>query len=280
MEIGKYNMLEVLRRTSIGLYLGDKEGNDVLLPEKYVPRQTGVGEEIKVFIYKDSEDRIIATTLVPKIQLHQFALLQVEMANEVGAFLDMGLEKQLFVPFREQNQKMQAGKFYIVYMYLDPKTDRLVGSAKLNQFLDNKEITVQPGEEVDVLMWEPTDLGINVIINHRHKGLLYDNELFTEVEEGEIRRGYIKQIREDNKIDVQLQKSGYDNIIEPSSAALLAKLKSAEGGFLPLNDKSEPEEIARHLEMSKKTFKKAVGLLYRKKMISLEENGIRLIKTV
>jgi predicted RNA-binding protein (virulence factor B family) len=277
MEIGKYNMLEVLRRTSIGLYLGDKEGNDVLLPEKYVPRQTVVGEEIKVFIYKDSEDRIIATTLVPKIHLHEFALLKVEMANEVGAFLDMGLEKQLFVPFREQHPKMQPGKFYIVYMYLDPKTDRLVGSAKLNQFLDNKELTVQVGDEVDVLMWEPTDLGINVIINHKHKGLLYDNELFTEVEEGEIRKGYIKHIREDHKIDVQLQKAGYDNIIEPSSAALLAKLKAAEGGFLPLNDKSGPEEIARHLEMSKKTFKKAVGLLYRKKMISLEENGIRLI---
>jgi predicted RNA-binding protein (virulence factor B family) len=276
MEIGKYNELEVLRRTSIGLYLGDGQGNDVLLPSKYVPRNASIGERIRVFLYKDSEDRLIATNLVPKIKLNEFALLRVEMANEVGAFLDWGLEKQLFVPFREQKQKMQEGRFYIVYMYLDEKTQRLAASAKLNQFLDNTVLTVRTGDEVDVMMWEPTDLGINVIINNRHKGLLYDNEIFTEVEEGEVRKAYIKNIREDKKIDVQLQKPGYGNI-EPSSQLILNKLKEQEG-FIPLTDKSEPEEIARFLEMSKKTFKKAVGLLYRHKLIQLDADGIRLIK--
>jgi predicted RNA-binding protein (virulence factor B family) len=275
MEIGKYNELEILRRTSIGLYLGDGQGNDVLLPAKYVPRNASIGERIQVFLYKDSEDRLIATNLVPKIKLNEFALLKVEMANEVGAFLDWGLEKQLFVPFREQKQKMQEGRYYIVYMYLDEKTQRLAASAKLNQFLDNTELTVRTGDEVDVMMWEPTDLGINVIINNRHKGLLYDNELFTEVEEGEIRKGYIKNIREDKKIDVQLQKPGYGNI-EPSSQLILNKLKEHEG-FIPLTDKSEPEEIAKFLAMSKKTFKKAVGLLYRHKRIQLDPDGIRLI---
>jgi predicted RNA-binding protein (virulence factor B family) len=277
IEIGKYNLLNVLRHTSIGLYLGDNEGNDILLPNKYVPDNISVGDEIKVFVYKDSEDRIIATTLQPKITLHEFALLEVVMVNEFGAFLDWGLEKHLFVPFKEQAKKMEEGRFYIVFLYVDEKTDRLVASAKLNKFLSNEELTVEEGQEVDILIGESTDLGINVIINGLHKGLVYHNELFTKVRLGETVKGYIKKIREDNKIDVGLQKQGYENV-EPNAEKILEKLKSNKG-FLALTDNSSPEEILDQLEMSKKTFKKAIGLLYRNEVIRLEDKGIRLNKS-
>ncbi len=275
IEIGNYNELTVLRRVSIGLYLGDTEGNEVLLPSKYVPRSVSIGEPLNVFVYKDSEDRVIATTLTPKITLNHFAYLRVEMVSEVGAFLDWGLEKQLLVPFREQMRKMVAGESYIVYMYYDEKSERLAASAKLNQFLSNEELSVRTGDEVEIMLWEETDLGINVIINNRHKGLIYDNEIFTEIEEGEIRKGFIKNIREDNKIDVLLQKTGYGNI-EPNASLILEKLK-AGGGFLALTDKSEPGQIISQLGMSKKTFKKAVGSLYRRKIIRIEEDGIHLV---
>jgi len=228
-----------------------------------------------VFVYKDSEDRLIATTLTPKILLNQFAYLKVEMVTQHGAFLDWGLEKQLFVPFREQALKMSEEKSYIVYMYLDKKTARLAASSKINHFLDNSSLTVSIGDEVDILICDSTNLGINVIINHLHKGLLYHNELFEKVKTGDTRKGYIKKIREDNKIDVQLQKQGYGNI-EPNALIILEKLK-ANTGFLALTDESSPEMISNQLEMSKKTFKKAIGLLYKQKLIHLEKTGIRMI---
>jgi hypothetical protein len=274
IEIGKNNILKVLRETSVGAFLGDNEGNEVLLPLKYIPKGISVDDEIEVFVYRDSEDRLISTTLKPKIQLHEFAVLQVEMVNQVGAFLDWGLEKNLFVPFREQGVKMAKGRWYMVYMYLDWQTDRLVASAKINRFLSNEKITVNEGDEVDVIIWETTDLGVNVIINNSHKGLIYHNEFFAQVQPGDLRKGYISRIREDNKIDVQLQMPGFGNI-EPSAARILEILKNKDG-FLPLTDNSDPEEIARRLEMSKKTFKKAIGSLYKQKIISLEKNGIRL----
>jgi predicted RNA-binding protein (virulence factor B family) len=195
IAIGEYNELEVLRDTSSGLFLGDGEGHDVLLPGKYIPAGIQIGDKIKVFIYKDSEDRIVATTETPKITLHHFALLRAVMVNEIGAFLDWGLEKHLFVPFREQAKKMVEGRFYLVYMFIDERSERLVASAKLNHFLDNEELTVRTGDEVEVLVWEKTDMGYNVIINQRHKGLIYDNELFKPVEPGAVISAYIKNIR-------------------------------------------------------------------------------------
>ena len=276
IEIGKYNVLEVLRDTSSGLFLGgdEEEDQDVLLPGNYIPEGTSIGDKIEVFIYNDSEDRVIATTLKPKITLHQFACLQVKMVTKMGAFLDWGLNKDLFVPFREQNGRMQEGRYYVVYLYLDKETNRLVASSKVNRFLYNQALTVEEGEEVDVLFWETTDLGMNVIINHVHKGLVYHNELFSKVKPGDIRKGYIKKIREDNKIDVTLQKPGYQNT-EPNAQRILSKLKE-EDGFLPLGDHSSPAEITRQLEMSKKTFKKAIGLLYKQRVIRLEKDGIYL----
>ena len=199
------------------------------------------------------------------------------MISQHGAFLDWGLEKQLFVPFREQARKMEEGKWYIIYMYRDEESDRLVASSKINGYLDNDELTVKVGDLVEILICESTDLGINVIINNIHKGLIYHNELFAKVNIGDIKKGYIKNIREDNKIDVQLQKQGYGNV-EPSAQIILEKLK-ANGGFLELTDASAPEDIAKQLEMSKKTFKKAIGSLYKHHLINIEQMGIRWIIT-
>jgi len=275
MEFGRQQELEILRETGSGLFLGDEEGNDILLPGKYIPDNFKVGDMLLVFVYKDGEGRLIATTMEPKITLHEFELLRVEKVSEYGAFLDMGIEKDLFVPYREQQQKMLEGRYYLIFMYIDEDTDRLVGSNQINRFLDDDEITVKPGEEVDILVWEPTDLGYNVIINDLHKGLVYDNEIFTQLRPGQRRKAYIKNVREDNKIDVILQKPGYQNIVEPNSKKILDYLSSKKG-FMPLTDKSNPDEIVFHLEMSKKTFKKAIGLLYKKRLIRLEKDGTYL----
>ncbi|HMO39126.1 MAG TPA: S1-like domain-containing RNA-binding protein [Saprospiraceae bacterium] len=275
MDIGKYHTLRILRETGSGLYLGNTDGQEVLLPGKYVPEAFAIGDELVVFVYKDNENRLIATTLQPRILLHQFAFLPVKSVTEQGAFLDWGIEKDLFVPFREQPRKMAEGRSYLVYMYVDEKTDRLVASADLRRFLRNDPLTVAEGAEVDIIIGESTDLGVNVIINHLHKGLIYYNELFVKINMGDSRRGYIKKIREGNKIDVTLQKPGYEGI-EPNADKIRAVLQ-ARGGFLPLTDKSNPVEIIRQLEMSKKTFKKAVGLLYKQKIIRIADNGIYLI---
>lgn len=275
IELGKYNTLAITRKTAQGLYLGDPDVEEVLLPWKYAPANAKESDELQVFVYNDSEDRMVATTLEPKITLHQFAYLRVKDATAHGAFLDWGLEKDLFVPFREQPHKMQKGKSYLVYLYLDEESERLVASARITRFLNNKELSVKEGDEVELMIWESTDLGINVIINQKHKGLIYHNELFAQVQPGDVRRGYIGKIREDNKIDVLLQKPGYENI-EPNIEKILQALRE-RGGFLPLTDKSEPHEIAKLLEMSKKTFKKAIGSLYKQRSIRLEEDGIYLV---
>lgn len=275
MNQGEFNLLTAKRRTLNGYYLVDAEDNEVLLPNKYVPSGMKPDDEISVFIYKDSEDRIIATTIKPYIMLNEFAVLEVVDINAIGAFLDWGLEKDLLVPFSEQSLRMQVGSSYPVYLFLDEKTQRLAASAKINKFLDTENITVYNGDEVELLICNSTDLGINVIINSIHKGLLYDNELFQAVSEGDIITGWIKNVRPDNKIDVSLQKQGYVNV-EPNAQKILDKLKE-NNGFLNLTDKSDPIIILAKLEMSKKTFKKAIGLLYKQKIIRIEKDGIYLV---
>lgn len=277
MKVGQYNTLKILRGTSVGMYLGDEEGNDVLLPHKYIPEEAVVGQDIDVFIYRDSEDRLIATTLKPLIELNQFACLEVVGVSKFGAFVDWGLEKDLFIPFREQNKKLEQGDWTVVYLYLDEQTDRLVGSCKVHKFFKNDEIAgLEPGQEVDLLVFEKTDLGLNVIIDNLYKGLVYQNEIFQRVAWGDVLKGYVKNIREDGKIDVSLQKQGFLQIIEPNSQKILDKLK-ASGGSLALSDKSDAMEIMEVLEMSKKNFKKATGNLYKQKLISMEEEQIRLL---
>ncbi|MCD6091551.1 MAG: GntR family transcriptional regulator [Bacteroidales bacterium] len=275
ITLGEYNLLRIDRILDQGAYLVDEEENDVLLPNKYMAENAEVDDEVEVFVYNDSEDRLIATNLTPKFTLNEFAFLQVKDVNRFGAFLDWGLEKEILVPFSEQNQRMEIDRWYIVRLLLDEKTNRLVASNKLNKFLEIDFISVEVGEEVDLLVTERSDLGYTLIVNHVHKGLAFANETFRELNVGESLTGYVKNIREDGKIDISLQKQGYENV-EPSAMQILELLKEKEG-FLALTDRSQPKDIYAQLEMSKKTFKKAIGGLYKKKLIRMSEEGIYLL---
>ncbi len=275
MKQGIFNNLIASRRTQQGFYLLDTDNNEVLLPNKYIPQGLKEGDNISVFVYKDSEDRIIATTLTPKILLNEFAVLEVADMNNTGAFMDWGLEKDLMVPYSEQSQRMKTGRRYPVYLYLDNKTDRLVATGKIDRYLEKDDITVSTNEKVELLICNETEIGLKVIINGKHHGLLYDNELFQAVSPGERVTGYVKNIRPDKKIDVMLQMPGYGNV-EPNAQKILDKIKD-NNGFLNLTDKSDPIVILAKLEMSKKTFKKAVGLLYKQRLIRIEDDGLYLI---
>lgn len=274
MEIGHYNTLKIVRNTKVGLFLTDGK-EDVLLPLKYIPKDYKIDDEIIVFVYLDHEERPVATTLEPYVLLDEFGFLRVNYVNKFGAFLDWGLEKDIFVPFKEQARPMEKGKRYLVFAYMDEKTNRIVASSKTNQFLNNDTITVQVGEEVDLIISHITDLGINVIINDIHKGLLYKDQVYDDIRTGDRMKGFIKTIRPDNKIDVSLQKLGYENI-EPNAEKILDELRASRG-FLKLNDTSDPDDIKTVLKMSKKTFKKAIGALYKEKRIEIKDDGIYLV---
>lgn len=275
IEPGHYHELRVLRETSVGLYLGYDESEAVLLPWKYVPPQAKIGDELRVFVYKDGLDRPVATTLAPGITRNGFGCLRVSHVNSYGAFLDWGLEKDLFVPFKEQPQPMEVDKWYVVYMYFDDVSERLVASGRVARYLDKTPPPYKAGDEVEVMIWEATDLGYNVIVDRQFRGLVYHKELFSRVKIGDIRRGYVKQLRPDHKLDILLSKPGHEQI-EPNAQHLLDKLRAAKG-FLPLHDNSPPEQISRILEMSKKSFKKAAGTLYKQRLIAIEPDGIRLL---
>ncbi len=275
ITLGEYNLLRIDRIMDQGAYLVDEEGNDVLLPNKYMAENAQVDDEVEVFVYNDSEDRIIATNLTPKFTLNEFAFLQVKDVNRFGAFMDWGLEKDILVPFSEQNQRMEVDRWYIVRLFLDEKTNRLVASNKLNKFLETDFISVEVGEEVEIIVSERSELGYTVIINHAHKGLIFANETFRELNVGETQKAYVKNIREDGKIDVSLQKQGYDSV-EPNARRILEMLKEKDG-FLALTDKSQPQDIYSQLQISKKIFKKAIGALYKNKFIRLAEEGIYLL---
>ena len=275
IEIGKNNIMRALRMTSVGMYLGNEEGEELLLPNKYVPEGFNVDDDIDVFIYKDSEDRLIATNLEPKIKLNEFACLVCKDVNSIGAFLEWGLEKDLLVPFREQGKKMEVGKRYPVYLYFDERSGRLAASSKIESFIEKENIKLEVGEKVNLLICYTSDLGVNVIINNTYKGIIYHNDLFTHITIGDKVEGYIKNIREEGKIDVTLQKLGYSQV-EDSAEKIMSKLK-ASNGVLKLTDKSDSEEIMFRLQMSKKNFKKAVGGLYKQGVIRLEEDGIYLV---
>ena len=274
LTIGEYHTLTIDRDTEPGLFLKDGEGNEVLLPNKYKPVSFNLGDEIEVFIYLDHEERPVATTLRPFVKLDEFGYLKCVEVTEIGAFMDWGLEKHLFVPFKEQVSKMRKGDRYLVFVYLDELTGRLVGSSKVNNFLDNSELTVKPFEEVELIVSNPTELGWNVIINELHQGLLYKDEVFVDIQTGDKLKGWIKKTRPDGKIDVTLQRPGFRSI-EPNARELLTVLE-LKGGFLALTDKSSPEEIQKILHMSKKSFKRALGSLYKQRQVDIKENGIYL----
>lgn len=274
LQIGVYHTLKIDRETKVGLFLTNGK-DDVLLPNKYVPNDFTIGDDLTVFVYLDHEERPVATTLKPFISLNSFAVLKVSYINSFGAFLNWGMEKDLFAPFKEQARPMEKDKRYIVTMYLDKQTGRLAASSKINQFLDKEPLDVEVGQEVDLMVSHITEIGINVIINGKFRGLAYQNEVFETVSPGYKTKGYIKTIRPDGKIDVSFQKQGFE-AIDDSAQQVLEALKQNDG-VLRLNDNSHPEEIKSVLKMSKKTFKKAIGSLYKQKLIDINNEGIQLV---
>lgn len=274
VEIGKYNTLTVVKVVDFGVYLDGGEWGEILMPKEYVPANCFPDDEVNVFVYFDSEDRIVATTEVPAIQVGEFAYLKVVAVSQVGAFLDWGLRKDLLVPFREQRDPMVEGKFYLVYAYEDKASHRIAASTKIDKYLDQVFPEYEPKQEVDLLIARKTDLGYAVIINNEHWGLVYDNEIFQPLKIGQRTKGYIKAIREDEKLDVSLQAPGYAKI-EGLAGVVLEKLKDYNG-VLDLSDKSEPEEIYRVFGCSKKNYKKALGTLLKQGFIEISDKEVRL----
>jgi len=274
VRIGKLNRLEVVKELDFGMYLDGGDLGEILLPRRYVPEGLKAGDTIEVFVFLDSEDRIIATTDRPYAMVGEFALLKVVSTGTAGAFLDWGLQKDLLVPFREQKHKMEQGKSYVVFIYLDTKSSRIAASSRIERFLDKHPPGFKPGQEVSLLIYEQTDIGYKAVINNSHQGVLYKNEVFQPLAIGQTVKGYIKKVRDDSKIDLTLDKPGYEKI-EDLSERILDELRR-QGGFIAVTDKSAPEIMYELFGMSKKTYKKAVGALYRKRLVTIEPDGIRL----
>ncbi len=274
-SIGRYNTLKILRETSSGYFLDGEELGDILLPGKYVPHGIQTGEQIEVFLYFDSEDRIIATNEEPYCVVGDFALLEVVEVNEVGAFLNWGLEKDLLVPFREQKVKMESGSWHIVYVYIDEQTNRIAASAKVDKFIGKATAEYQTGEEVELFIYGSSPMGFKAIINGSHWGMLYRNEVFQPLNRGEFIKGYINKLREDGKIDVRLYPEGYKKA--ESSTELIMEYLKRHDGFMALTEKSASHDIYETFGISKKNFKMAIGKLYKERVISLALDGVRLV---
>ncbi len=275
MEIGHTYKLKVSREVDFGVYMESEKG-EILLPSKYVPENTKPGDIISVFIHRDSEDRLLATTLKPAGEVGDIVVLRVKDITRHGAFMDWGLEKDLFVPRAEQHVPFSEGMRVPVRIAVDYSTDRLLGTSKLQSFLSkNPAETLSEGEEVSLIVYDETDLGIKMLVNKTCSGLLFSSDVFGHMEIGDQMTGYVKNIREDGKIDLTLRKEGLEGIKQSRSE--LEELLLSHDGYLPLNDKSTPEEIRRLAGMSKKAFKKALGGLYKARKVKMEENGIRLL---
>lgn len=272
IHLGQYNTLTILRFTPPGAYLGDEEDNVVLLPNKYLSDDLEVGQSVTVFVYLDSHERLVSTTLTPKIELNTFAYLKVNATSHFGAFLDWGLEKDLFVPFKEQKIKMEEGKYYLVYLYLDEATQRLLASARVRRFLETEHMVLEEKDEVELLICDTTELGKNVIVNDTYSGLIYKNDLVKAVKRGDRTTGYVTKVRPDGKLDIALEKPGFQKV-EPNSQVILDYLQ-AHHGEMHLTDKSDPDTIREELGMSKKTFKQALGTLYKKRLVVIGEDKV------
>lgn len=275
VTIGKTNTLEVYKFVDFGAYLDGEQYGPILLPKKYMPENIEVEDTVEVFVYLDSEDRLIATTETPKAQVGEFAFLLAKDVNEYGAFMDWGLLKDLFVPFKEQKLKIEVGKHYWVYVYIDDKTERIVATAKIGRYLSQQLPPFSIDDEVDVVIHSKTDLGYKVIVNNAYWGILYANEVFENLKTTENRKGFVHSIRDDFKLDIRLQKSGFQKITDVQKQ-ILDTIK-LHNGFLPLHDKSTPEEIQAMFAMSKKTFKMAIGTLYKGGYVTIENDGVRIV---
>ena len=278
IRLGDYNTLSILRRTEHGLYLGgDEKSGDILLPQRFVKPEMHIGEALEVFVYLDQEERIIATTERPLAKVGEFAYLEVAWTNQYGAFLRWGLMKDLFCPFREQKQRMQRGKGYIVYVKVDEESYRLMATAKVEKYLtDANEAETFPkhGDACDCLVWQKTDLGFKVIVDNRYQGQLYDNQIFQPLRTGDRLSAFVDHVRQDGKVDVTLQPTGRRQTLD--FAEVLLRYLYENGGRCNLSDHSSAELIADRFHVSKKTFKKAVGDLYRRRLVTIGEEGILL----
>ncbi len=275
IKVGEYNKLTAARMLDHGWYLTDDVENSVLLPMKWVPLSLEEGVEIEVFIYRDSEDRLIATTMTPLLLAGQFAKVQVKDVTKIGAFVEMGVEKDLLVPFAEQVKDLDVGDECVIHMFLDNVTDRLTGSTKIEKFLKTFDIPYEEGEKVNALVYKYTDIGFKVIIENEYLGMIYHNQIFDPIRVGDSLEVYVNKLREDGKIDLLIQKPGHLSIGD-STENVLQYLKDNDG-FTPINDKTAPEVIYDIFKMSKKQYKKAIGGLYKKKLIKITEEGIFLI---
>ncbi len=277
IHAGRYHELTVGRISDFGLYLTNEEGDEVLLPNRYVSLKDQVGDTKRVFVYHDSEDRLVATTEEPVAIAGDIALMQVIDKNLHGAFLDWGLAaKDLFLPNRNQQGGVVVGHKYLVYLYEDSVTGRCVASMKLKSVVANDEISVVPGQQVDLIAASESDIGWRVIVNNRHWGMLYKNQLFSKVRTGDRLTGFVRRVTEDKRIDVAVQKQGYDEV-KDAAERLLALIRQ-EGGWLPIGDKSTPEEVAKLTAMSKKVFKRALGMLMKRGDVAVSDTETKLIK--
>ena len=275
LRAGRIQKLTVSRISDYGLYLADEEQNEVLLPNRYISLTDKPGDEKEVFLYHDSEDRLVATTEAPLLRVGEAGYLRVVDKTAHGAFLDWGLYgKDLFLPNRNQQGGIIAGRSYIVYLYEDSVTGRCVATCKLKSFINNDSITVAPRQEVDLLVASESPIGYRVIINNRHWGMLYRNQLFRPIAVGDRTKGYVRKLTEDNRIDVSLQQEGFAQVKD--SAEVLLQLVRDNGGFLPLNDDSAPEEVNRLTQTSKKVFKRSLGMLLKRGAVTVDEQGIKI----
>ena len=272
--IGHFNNLSIVKHTGFGLYLDGGPHGEILLPNRYIPKDqpTEIGDWLRVFIYRDSEDKLIATTQTPKVQVGEFASLKVVQINRVGIFLDWGLPKDLLLPHSEEKRPLQEGDYCVVHVYLDKHSERITATARLDRHLDQAPANYQAGDAVDLLIVEPSDLGYKAIINHRHWGLIHKNEMFKPLRPGRRERGYIREVRPDGKISLSLQPVGHD--AGDSLQALILQTLDEHDGVLHLSDKSAAPEIARLFGVSKGNFKKAIGGLYRQGRIVIHPDRI------
>lgn len=273
---GKFNSLAMLKATDFGIYLDGGEAGEILMPGKYVPPHAQVGEPINCFVYYDTEDRLIATGETPLAQVGECAHLKCVATTKFGAFMDWGLTKDLLVPFREQNLPLEEGRFYTVFLYLDAVSNRIVGSVKLEKHLNKSKADFKENDEVDLLIARKTDKGYVAVINNTHTGLIYENEVFQPLKPGDRIKGFIAKLRSDGKTDLKLRRDGYD-ALTGMEELIMAVLKK-HGGFIAITDKSSPEEISALFHMSKKSWKKLIGGLYKNQRIEILSDGIRLVE--
>lgn len=274
LKIGNYNTLEVVKLVDFGVYLDGGNGLEILLPTRYIDKPLHIGDNIEVFIYTDSEDRLIATTLRPLATVGEFAFLRVQQVNKIGAFVDCGLAKDILVPFREQKMRMIQGRNYLVYLYLDDASKRIAASSKIEKFLNNTYPEYKKGQPVQALVYRKNEIGYNVIVNNLHSGMIYDNEIFANINIGDYVTAYVKNVRDDGKIDLTLSDQ-IENRIDALSERIL-KYMMINNGSLGVNDNSSPEEIKATFGCSKKDFKKAIGNLYKARKIKIENDKISL----